>query len=222
MDKHSPMLKRLATLVPLALAVFLTGCAGQAPRQDFTAPQRTSQAPAPSQKELAALNDGYSLPALADSILVRGFGLIGTPYRWGGNSQETGFDCSGFIGFLFREEAGIKLPRTTREMITLDAPRVDRDELQAGDLIFFNRRGRGQVNHVGVYIGNGRFLHSASRRSGGVRVDSLDSSYWSASYLQAKRALVLAAPDDDLLLAPAPAAKPALVGPSLVLASQED
>lgn len=208
------MLNRLATLVPLALAVFLTGCAGQALQQDFAAPQRVALVQEPSQKDLAALNDGYRLPALADSILVRGFGLLGTPYRYGGNSEDTGFDCSGFIGYLFREEAGIKLPRSTREMISLEAPRVARNELQAGDLIFFNNRGRGGVNHVGVYIGNGRFLHSASRRSGGVRVDSLQDDYWSSSYLQAKRALVLASGNKVQPLAPA--------RQSLVLASQHD
>ncbi len=216
LDKRFPMLNRLATFVPLAITVLLTGCAGQVSQN------LSGQHQEPSHEELAALSRGYQLPPLADSLLVRGFGLIGTPYRWGGSSLETGFDCSGFIGFLFREEAGIRLPRTTREMITLDAPRVARDELQAGDLIFFNRRGRGQVNHVGVYIGNGRFLHSASRRSGGVRVDSLDNSYWNASYLQAKRALVLATPGDDLLMAPVPAAKSAPTRSAMVLASHED
>lgn len=205
------MLNRLATLVPLALAVLLTGCAGQAPQQDFSAPKRVSLTQEPSQKDLAALSDGYRLPALADSILVRGFGLLGTPYRYGGNSEDTGFDCSGFIGYLFREEAGIKLPRSTREMISLDAPRVARNELAPGDLIFFNNRGRGQVSHVGVYIGNGRFLHSASRRGGGVRVDSLSDGYWNASYLQAKRALVMASNDRQ-----APAGRP------MVLAAQHD
>ncbi|GAB3384330.1 C40 family peptidase [Azotobacter armeniacus] len=190
------MLSRLATLVPLALAIFLTGCAGQAPQQDMSVPQRVFLIQEPSHEDLAAPNDGYRLPALADDILVRGFGLLGTPYRYGGSSEATGFDCSGFIGYLFREEAGIKLPRSTREMISLDAPRVARSELAPGDLIFFNNRGRGRVNHVGVYIGNGRFLHSASRRSGGVRVDSLNDGYWSASYLQAKRALVLALHND--------------------------
>lgn len=207
------MPNHLATLVPLALAIFLTGCAGQATQQAFSIPQRVSLIQEPSREDLAALNDGYRLPALADSILVRGFGLLGTPYRYGGTSEITGFDCSGFISYLFREEAGIELPRSTREMISLDAPRVARNELAPGDLIFFNDRGRGRVSHVGVYIGDGQFLHSASRRGGGVRVDSLSDSYWSASYLQAKRALVLASHND---------AQPASTKPSLVLASHGD
>jgi len=195
LDKRLPMLNRLATFVPLAIAVFLTGCAGQVP-QNLSVPQRVSLAQEPSREDLAALNGGYRLPAMAGSILMRGFGLLGTPYRYGGNSEATGFDCSGFIGYLFREEVGIKLPRSTREMISLDAPRVARNELAAGDLIFFNNRGRGRVSHVGVYIGDGQFLHSASRRSGGVRVDNLNDDYWSSSYLQAKRALVMASHDE--------------------------
>ncbi|MCR7520268.1 C40 family peptidase, partial [Pseudomonas aeruginosa] len=82
-----------------------------------------------------------------------------------------------------------KLPRSTRELIDMDVPLVSKDELQPGDLLFFNNRGRGRVSHAGIYIGDGQFIHSASRRGGGVRVDSLDSSYWSLSYMEAKRVL---------------------------------
>ncbi|WP_337955298.1 C40 family peptidase [Pseudomonas sp.] len=133
--------------------------------------------------------ESQQLEQLADSILNRGQQLLGTPYRYGGTSTKTGFDCSGFIGYLFHEEAGIKLPRTTREMVQLNAPRVTRGELQPGDIIFFSTRGRGgRVNHAGIYIGDQQFIHSASRRSG-VRVDRLDQGYWSTRYLQAKRVL---------------------------------
>ena len=93
------------------------------------------------------------------------------------------------MGYLFREEAGISLPRSTREMINMDVPLVSKEDLQPGDLIFFNNRGRGRVSHAGIYIGDGQFIHSASRRGGGVRVDSLDESYWRLSYMEAKRVL---------------------------------
>lgn len=112
-------------------------------------------------------NSSAGTPALASSILERAFELIGTPYRFGGTTAK-GFDCSGFVGYLFREEAGIKLPRSTRELIDMDVPLVSKDELQPGDLLFFNNRGRGRVSHAGIYIGDGQFIHSASRRGGGA------------------------------------------------------
>ena len=148
----------------------------------------------PTEQQLRELADeqSYELPALADSVLELGFKLVGTPYRYGGSSTKTGFDCSGFVGFLFRKEAGIDLPRSTREMINLDAPKVARSDLEPGDVVFFNNRGRGRVSHAGIYIGNDQFIHSASRRSGGVRVDSLDDKYWRSSFMQAKRVLALA------------------------------
>ena len=148
----------------------------------------------PTEQQLRELADdeSYELPALADSVLERGFTLVGTPYRYGGSSTKTGFDCSGFVSFLFRKEAGIELPRSTREMINLEAPKIKRSELEPGDVVFFNNRGRGQVSHAGIYIGGDRFIHSSSTRSGGVRVDSLDDKYWRSSFMQAKRVLVLA------------------------------
>ncbi|WP_213879891.1 NlpC/P60 family protein [Pseudomonas sp. dw_358] len=136
-------------------------------------------------------NAPYKMPMLADSILERGKSLIGTRYRTGG-STESGFDCSGFIGYLFREEAGMTLPRSTRDMINVKAPVVARNNLKPGDLLFFSTRGRGRVSHAGIYLGDDQFIHSSSHRSGGVRVDSLDDSYWSKTFIEAKRALAMA------------------------------
>ncbi len=191
------MLKRFAPLVPITLALLLTACATtQAPQQSYDSAQhalsfeRETAAAAKAEESVAEqqlLDDKpYELPTLS-AILERGFELIGTPYRYGGSSTRTGFDCSGFIGYLFREEAGIQLPRSTREMNKLDAPKVARHDLQPGDLIFFANRGR--VDHAGIYIGDGEFIHSASKRSGGVRVDKLSSRYWNSRYLMAKRVL---------------------------------
>ena len=192
------MLKRFAPLVPITLAILLTACASTSQQHSYSSPQQSlsfeldaaSAAKAEESSIEQQLLDGkpYELPAL-DSLLVRGFSLIGTPYRFGGSSTQTGFDCSGFIGYLFREEAGIKLPRSTREMINLPAPKVARHDLQPGDLIFFATSGRGRVNHAGIYIGDDEFIHSASRRSGGVRVDKLSSRYWNSRYLMAKRVI---------------------------------
>ncbi|MGA6096692.1 C40 family peptidase [Stutzerimonas marianensis] len=201
------MRQRLALLLPILLVSLLGACASQPERPaeivaleefSFELPPLTVQEPAgaadTSKAALDALTDDalYTLPALADSVLERGFQLVGTPYRYGGSSIRTGFDCSGFVGFVFRKEAGIELPRSTREMINLDVPKVRRSELQPGDVVFFNNRGRGRVSHAGIYIGEHRFIHSSSSRSGGVRVDSLDDQYWRSSFMQAKRVLALA------------------------------
>lgn len=207
------MPQRFLPLLPVSLVLLLSACAGQPQQQesvrvseDFqlnfeqlvtgmkAAEDAQAQSDEPSELELRELADeqSYELPPLADSILERGFTLVGTPYRYGGQSIKTGFDCSGFVGYLFRKEAGIELPRSTREMISLNAPKIKRSELEPGDLVFFNNRGRGRVSHAGIYIGDDQFIHSSSSRSGGVRVDSLDDAYWRASFMQAKRVLALA------------------------------
>ena len=147
-----------------------------------------------AQQAAVELNDGtafneYKLPALSDSLLQRGKTLMGTPYVWGGSSVKTGFDCSGFVSHVFKEELGINLPRTTAQLIQMDAPVIARNDLVPGDLILFNNQGRGRVSHVGIYMGDGEFIHSSSKRSGGVRVDKLSNNYWNASYLEAKRVL---------------------------------
>ena len=204
------MLKRFAPLVPFALVTLLFGCAAHSPVSQQEQQQQVKnsvtaqssaryqedlfQDEAATEKELAAFADGksYKLPVLADSILERGMSLIGTRYRFGGTS-EAGFDCSGFIGYLFREEAGMNLPRSTREMINVDAPLVSRSKLEPGDLLFFATNGRrGRVSHAGIYLGDNQFIHSSSRRSGGVRIDSLGDSYWSKTFIEAKRALAMA------------------------------
>ncbi|WP_458718152.1 C40 family peptidase [Pseudomonas gregormendelii] len=205
------MLNRFAPLVPLALVTLLFGCAAHSPvsepapqqpvKSSFTAQSSSVryletpfQEESATDKQLASFADGksYQLPVLADSILERGMSLIGTRYRFGGTS-EAGFDCSGFIGYLFREEAGMNLPRSTREMINVDAPLVSRSNLKPGDLLFFATNGRrGRVSHAGIYLGDDQFIHSSSRRSGGVRVDSLGDSYWSKTFIEAKRALAMA------------------------------
>lgn len=207
-DTVVPMLRRFAPLVPLALTAFLAACAGHSPQPQISEaavepvarPLSQQVEPEPADDEIAALTDDkpYEMPQLADSLLDLGRSLIGTRYRYGGTSVQSGFDCSGFVGYLFRKEVGLELPRSTRELIKLDAPKVARADLEPGDLILFNDRGRGRVSHAGIYLGDDQFIHSSSSRSGGVRIDSLDDSYWNRSYLQAKRVLALAPVEEQV------------------------
>ncbi|MCC4615544.1 C40 family peptidase [Xanthomonas campestris pv. asclepiadis] len=129
--------------------------------------------------------------AVADSrvqvILQRAMALLGTPYVWGGESTE-GFDCSGLVGYVFKTALGIDLPRVSRDIARDESAELIKDPnaLKAGDLVFFGRRGR--IDHVGLVVGDGKFLHAPSRGKD-VRVDSLASGYWSEKFIQARRVL---------------------------------
>ncbi|RRV06943.1 peptidoglycan endopeptidase [Pseudomonas sp. v388] len=128
------------------------------------------------------------MPQAAEDVLFRALGLVGTPYRWGGNTPDSGFDCSGLIGYVYRDAAGISLPRSTRDMIVIRAPDVKIDQLQSGDLVFFATSGGSQVSHAGIYVGEGRFVH-APASGGTVKLDSLNKPYWQKAYLNAKRVI---------------------------------
>lgn len=117
------------------------------------------------------------------TLLQRALALLGTPYRWGGTSTN-GFDCSGLVGYVFKTALGIDLPRVSREMANT-GERIERTSLAEGDLVFFSRRGS-RVDHVGIYVGNGQFLH-APRTGKDVMVSRLDTGYWSHKFMQARR-----------------------------------
>ena len=141
---------------------------------------------APIAALIEALQQAQSAPttsARVKSVLQRAFALLGTPYRWGGTNPEGGFDCSGLVGYVFRT-IGIDLPRVSRAMAQEGTAITDRNALAEGDLVFFGKRGR--VDHVGIYIGDGKFLH-APRTGRDVTVSDLSSGYWSQKYLQARR-----------------------------------
>ncbi len=161
-------------LLGLASVLLLAACSSNAP---------VNPSVTPAQSSATALFN----PA-ADDVLFRAIGLVGTPYVWGGNTPSSGFDCSGLIGFVYNDVAGIRLPRTTAQMMQMQGQRVPRNQLRSGDIIFFSTASHGRVSHAGIYVGNGRFVHAPS--SGGtVRLDSVDSKYWNKAYLQAKRVL---------------------------------
>jgi len=140
-----------------------------------------------SQQIIAAAEEAVAEPrkeGRAQTLLKGALALLGTPYRWGGTSPEGGFDCSGLVGYVFRTALGIELPRVSRDMAR-DGEKVERSALVPGDLVFFSRRGK-RVDHVGIYVGEGRFLH-APRTGRDVTVSELDTGYWSQKFLQARR-----------------------------------
>lgn len=145
--------------------------------------RRLTRADAPQQQWEQAAPEN---PAAANAVLMRAISLVGTPYRYGGNTPESGFDCSGLVNYVYRDMLDIQLPRTSRALAEYQGPRVDPDELTAADLVFFGSNGK--VTHVGIYVGDGRFVHAPS--SGGtVRLDRLDGHYWRDHYSGARRVL---------------------------------
>ncbi|TKI05645.1 C40 family peptidase [Martelella alba] len=112
---------------------------------------------------------------------------MGKPYRWGGMSPSTGFDCSGLIYYAYKDVVRIKMPRTANEMYHLrDAAPVKKNDLESGDLVFFHITNRGAADHVGVYIGNGRFIESP-RTGRDIRISYLNEDYWQDHYVGARR-----------------------------------
>ncbi len=125
-------------------------------------------------------------PAAANAVLMRAISLVGTPYRYGGNTPEGGFDCSGLVNYVYSDMLDLRLPRSSRELADFQGPKIATGALAAADLVFFGSAGN--VSHVGIYVGEGRFVHAPS--SGGtVRLDQLDGPYWRAHYSGAKRVL---------------------------------
>ena len=122
--------------------------------------------------------------AVFASIAEQALLAVGTPYRRGGSSPQTGFDCSGLVTHVFKEAWGLKLPRSTREQRWAGKP-VRLAHLREGDLVFYNTRGR-PYSHVGIYIGDGRFVH-APRPGAKVRVESMRTGYWRARFNGARR-----------------------------------
>lgn len=114
---------------------------------------------------------------------------IGKPYRWGGASPRTGFDCSGLVYYAYKDLVKFRIPRTANEMFHLrDAASVGREELKSGDLVFFHIRGRGTADHVGVYVGNDKFIQSP-RTGRDIQITSLNEDYWQRHYVGAKRVM---------------------------------
>ncbi len=136
----------------------------------------------------ASQHDVAVNPAQANEVTFSAMQQVGKPYRYGGSSPQTGFDCSGLVNYVYHESAGIKLPRTVKALTSMPAPVVTKKELQTGDLVIFATRHGKQADHAGIFVGEGRFVHAPS--SGGkVRLDTINDDYWQRSFLIGKRPL---------------------------------
>jgi cell wall-associated NlpC family hydrolase len=158
------------------LCLALNGCASHSGRLSDAEPEPAAAMP----PVVHAIDraSGVALQALAH---------LGTPYRVSGLSPQTGFDCSGLVAYVYREGAGMTLPRNTFDLSRLGEP-VERAALRPGDLVFYNTQRR-EYSHVGIYLGEERFIHAPS--SGGeVRVENLRADYWVRRYNGARRVIV--------------------------------
>lgn len=154
------------TALPLALAFVLVACG--------TPPQ------APRQPVASRLT-----PEDASDVAVHALGLVGTPYRYGGNTPDGGFDCSGLIGYVYRHgSTPVLAPRTVAQLAGWGTG-IDAGVLRTGDLVIFSPRGS-RPTHAGIYVGEGRFVHAPST-GGTVRLDRLDGPYWSRQQVAYRR-----------------------------------
>lgn len=179
------MRRLLAVLGGVMAGSVLSACAttGATPRP-FPAPDRSSPEPA-----AAALEEAAPPGAPADGYAISGTALAlrGTPYRNGG-SDPTGFDCSGFVWYVF-DHHGVRVPRTVSDQAQAGSL-VDPSQLRPGDLLFFDTSGAGfrgrHPTHVGISIGGDEFVHAPST-TGQVRIERLGSSYWAPRFVEARR-----------------------------------
>lgn len=127
---------------------------------------------------------GHDVGQKASELVVAAMGALGVPYRRGGNTFETGFDCSGFVRTMYEQTMGLMLPRRAEQQAAA-TQKIDRTELQPGDLVFFNTMRRA-FSHVGIYVGDNKFIHSP-KPGAEVRVEDMRVSYWSRRFDGARR-----------------------------------
>lgn len=127
-------------------------------------------------------------PPSIQELLLYALSLNGTHYKFGGRSTEGGFDCSGFVSHVFNKAAGVVLPHNTKA-ISNNGERVSKSELRPGDLVFFNTLRRA-FSHVGIYLGDNRFIHASSSASGDVMISDMSENYWASRFNGARRLAV--------------------------------
>jgi lipoprotein Spr len=170
-----------------AFALLLTGCASTPPPSTSQSLPLAEDAFAPTESLLpdSPVAVRETTAARVHPLIERALGALGTRYRYGGNSIEKGFDCSGFVRWIYHDIAGA-LPRSAQALSDVEAPLVKRESLQPADIVFFRINRSRSISHVGMYVGHDQFIHAPS--SGGkVRVDNIDEPYWRARFVKARR-----------------------------------
>jgi cell wall-associated NlpC family hydrolase len=148
----------------------------------FSPDPQSAAEPATSGDRAKAFLSGVA--GKAGDVVAGALNMIGVRYRWGGNSPDSGLDCSGFVRYVFQDTLGLELPRRAVEMSRV-GQKVRFSDLKPGDLVFFNTMRR-TISHVGIYIGDNKFVHSPSTGST-IRVDDLEDSYWEKRFKGARR-----------------------------------
>ena len=143
-----------------------------------------------SQFDQVRQNVSKNVSTRASELVVNAMGFLGVPYKRGGNTAETGFDCSGFVRAMYEQSIGLILPRRAEQQAAA-TQNIDKSELKPGDLVFFNTLRR-TFSHVGIYVGEGRFIHSP-KPGAEVRVESMTMDYWARRFDGARRVQTSAA-----------------------------
>ena len=149
----------------------------------------SAEAPPPEQN--AQVSKLQSISNHASELAMQAMGMLGIHYKYGGSTPESGLDCSGLVRHIFKETWGLILPRTSVE-ISHVGKHVDKDDLQPGDLVFYNTLLKG-FSHVGIYLGDRKFIHSPSA-GGQVRIESMDIAYWKKRFNGGRR---ISEPEQD-------------------------
>ena len=166
-------------LVLAALLLINAAHADPAPSQDEVLPQVSDRS------FLARMGEmGEKVEEKTSHLVSNAMGFLGVRYRRGGTNSDTGFDCSGFVRAIFEQTAGLVLPRRANEQAAA-SEKIERADLQPGDLVFFNTM-RKTFSHVGIYVGEGKFIHSP-KPGAKVRVESMSLSYWARRFDGARR-----------------------------------
>ena len=173
MNPTDPTMHPKITLLGLVIVLALVGCSSAPSRPDARNWRGAPDAAVASRLNLQQAND----------VTLHAISLVGTPYRYGGNTPETGFDCSGLIGYVYRTSAAVMAPRTVSALVGW-GQQVPQQSLRSGDLVVFTQHG--VAAHAGIYVGEGRFVHAPST-GGDVRLDALDSKYWAKQQVSYRR-----------------------------------
>jgi cell wall-associated NlpC family hydrolase len=198
-----------------ALRMAMAALLALAPAAALAAPDAAAADPVTRLLAERGLGDGLigQVRDRASDLVITAMDFLGVPYRRGGQTQDEGFDCSGFTRYIFERSIGLVLPRKVDEQATAPGLRkVGRGDLQPGDLVFFNTLRR-SFSHVGIYVGEGKFIHSP-KSGAAVRVEDMNLAYWARRFTGARRA-------DEASFAPSggadsalPASAPAVLAPA--------